>query len=368
MKLTPKWVLWFSLIGIYVMVLGGVFYYNLFKWTFDEKLKSDVIDLARAKSPDLIKGLIRSPKVITFDEYDVMTWLRTDKRITDVIYINGNGTIRWHKQAAYLGMPFDKYEKEVGLSTDAIAQAYYLGQPKVRLVEKQPFYEIAIPLKAKGDVIIGILSMLVSREGAERVISSAMSKYIVGAIGVLLLLGIPLYLFMNHYVINPLIALRDSVDSISTKTFEIKFAARRDEIGELAEAIGAFLEKVRVELSSVTDNERQRQNYEQGWWQAVLATAVPRGTRALVVDEDNNVMFSNFEIAAASDQKIHLLDVVDSRQQDVLRLIGLAMDTPRQTIEGDTVFKGESSHVRAVQIVSEGNARRTLVLFEPQRA
>ncbi len=37
MKLSAKWFLWFTGIGIYVMCLGGIFYYNLFKWTFDER-------------------------------------------------------------------------------------------------------------------------------------------------------------------------------------------------------------------------------------------------------------------------------------------------------------------------------------------
>ena len=41
MRLSSKWFLWFTMIGIYVMVLGGIFYYNLFKWTFDERLKQE---------------------------------------------------------------------------------------------------------------------------------------------------------------------------------------------------------------------------------------------------------------------------------------------------------------------------------------
>ncbi|MFA5162145.1 MAG: hypothetical protein WC421_07850 [Elusimicrobiales bacterium] len=365
MKLSAKWFVWFGLVGIYVMVLGGVFYYNLFKWTFDEKLKNDVIEMARLKTADLTAGLIRSPRVITLDEYDVMNWFRNDNRIAEIIYISGAGSIRWHKHAKYIGMMLDDYEKEIGLATNAVSQAYYSGNPKVYLVRGQPFYEIAIPLRARENVIIGVLDLLVSREGSERIISSAMRKYIVGAAGVLLLLGIPLYLFLSHYVITPLSVLRDSIDNISTKSFEIKFARRRDEIGELAESVALFLDKVRVELSDITERDRQRHAHEQAWWQAVLTTAVKRGSRAIVVDEDNNVLYANFEMSAVPGQKLHLLDVVDSQQQDVLKLIGMAMETTQTSVEGDTTFKGEPAHVRAVQVQSEGTLKRTLIIFEP---
>jgi hypothetical protein len=58
--------MWFSGIGIYVMLLGGVFYYNLFKWTFDEKLKGEVLEMVRLKSPELMDGLLRNASAITF--------------------------------------------------------------------------------------------------------------------------------------------------------------------------------------------------------------------------------------------------------------------------------------------------------------
>lgn len=367
MKLSLKWFMWFTIIGAYVMVLGGVFYYNLFKWTFDEKLKQDMLEMVRIKSPELIKGLARSPKVITFDEYDVMDWMRTDKRIVDIIYINGSGTLRWHRKPEFFGMPYEDYDKTVGVPTDVIAQAYYTGSPKVRQVPKQPFYDMAIPLKAKGEVILGIVYIQVSREGADKVISSAMRKYVFGAIGVLFLLGIPLYLFLSHYVVSPLNSLRESIESISTKSFEMKFANRRDEIGELADSISSFLEKVRSELASVSERDSLRQQYEAQWWQMVLDAAVNKGTLGIVVDEDNSVLFSNFQLSKSDpNQKMHLLDVVDSQQQDVLRLIGMAMDAPGQLVEGDTTFRNSPAHLKVVAIQSENAMKRTLILLEPR--
>ena len=78
MRLTFKWLLWFIGIGIYVMCLGGVFYYNLFKSTFDEKLKMDVIDTVKVYAPTIRNGLLSSPNAPTLDEYDIMTSLAKD--------------------------------------------------------------------------------------------------------------------------------------------------------------------------------------------------------------------------------------------------------------------------------------------------
>ena len=75
MTLTAKWILAFSMLGVYVMGLGGVFYYNLFKWTFDEKLKQEVIETVKQYSKSMTNGLLANQKAISFEEYDIMTAL-----------------------------------------------------------------------------------------------------------------------------------------------------------------------------------------------------------------------------------------------------------------------------------------------------
>jgi HAMP domain-containing protein len=370
MKLVPKWMLWFVCIGIYVMVLGGVFYYNLFKWTFDEKLKQDVLERVRMKSPDLIQNLLKSPKALSFNELDVIDWLKSDKRIVDILYLNGNGTIRWHKLGQYLGMPFDEYEEKVGVPTDAIGQAYVSLSPKVRLIPKQPFYEIAIPLKAKGDVVIGILSLQVSREGAEKIIKSAMQKYIIGALGILFLLGLPLYVFMSTYVTSRINSLKDSVQSVSTKSFEMKFdSTKKDEIGNLANSINELLARVKYEINILSSKDMQKHVNEQSWWEAVLNAAVCDDSKVMVVDENNTILYANFNLGkdTVGAEKLHLLDVVDNQQQDVLRLISEALDNPRNVVEGDTIVKGQKTLVRVVQLSTDSNIKRTLILFVPQK-
>ncbi|NLO92413.1 MAG: hypothetical protein GX410_10560 [Elusimicrobia bacterium] len=367
MKLSLKWFLWFGGICCYVLVLGGIFYYNLFKWVFDERLKQDVLEAVRHNAQVILKGLQRNPTSITFDEYDVMDALKSDKRIVDMVYWNKDGTIRWYKQASFIGTQYDDYNKSVGLQTSVLMDAYKSGSVKVSPVPGQPYYDMAIPFRARGGVI-GILTLQVSREDSDRIIRSAMRKYIMGALGVMVLLGVPLYIFLLHYVISPLVSLKESIDTISTKSFEMRFMARSDEIGELTESISNFLAKVRVELEAVYEKDRQRQAYEQTWWQSILNTAVSKTSRALVVDEDNNILFANFELRRPDPpQKLHLLDVIDTQQQDVLRLIGNAMDSPRESMEGETVFKGIPYVVKVVQLQAEGNIRRTLILFEPKQ-
>lgn len=351
------------------MFLGGVFYYNLFKWTFDEKLKQDVLDLVKVHAVTLLEGLQRSPDVLTMAEYDVMQQLSKDDRVAGVLYLNKGGYVRWHKEARFINMAFEDYLKTVGtdgIPTDAIAAAHETKSPKVRLVPKQPFYEIAIPLSVKGSAI-GIVDLMVSRAGAANLISAAMAKYVFGAVGVLILLGIPLYVFIHHFVVGPLANLRDAVDSISTKTFEMRFARRADEIGEAAAAIENFLHKIKSELDTIAMRSQMRQEAEQHWWQSILATVIPPGCKVIVVDEDNNVLYANFSLnQPAPDQKLHLLDVVDAQQQELLRLISDALDKPNQVVEGDTAFKGESFHLKVVHLEESAELRRTLMLFEPR--
>lgn len=370
MKLAAKWFLWFCGIGLYVMFLGGIFYYNLFRWTFDEKLKQEAIDMVRVYAPTLIKGLSRSQSAITMEEFDIVTkGIAKDERVASLVYLNRFGEVRWFKDPSKITLAFDEFAKQWPPPTDAIEQAYVSKTPKVRAVKDQPLYEVAIPLAVRGEVM-GIVDMQISRVGVERIIQQAMHKYMLGAIGVLFLLGIPLYFFLHHFVLQPLTLLRDAIEGISFKSLEFKFPARKDEFGELGGAIQVFLQKVRAELANAMVREKARGAAEQRWWQSILQTIVSKQHYAVVVDEDNTVLYTNFPVNAKVDPgaKLHLLDVLDNQQQDVLRLVGVALDRPNQVAETDTVFRNEPCHVRAVHLEEEGELRRTLILFESKRA
>ncbi len=366
MRLTAKWLLWFIGIGIYVMCLGGVFYYNLFKWTFDEKLKKDVTESVRVFAPTMRNGLLKNPKIITFEEYDIMQSLVKDERISSVIYLSRAGTVRWHKQSRFIGMAWADFQKEYPPPTDAIGQAYLAKTPKVRQVPNEPFYEIAIPFSVRGE-IIGIIDVLVSKAGTDVLIGSAMRKYVFGAIGILFLLGLPLYFFLRHYIISPMKTLRDSVETISLKNFDLRFSSKKNEIGDLADAVSQLLGKMKVEMDGILNRDYKYKDAEQKWWRALLSVIVPGNEYIIVVDENNNILYANFELAGGMDAKnIHLLDVVDSQQQTLLRLVGQAFDTPGRPVEGETVFRNQNLNVKVLHVGETSEMNRTLIMFYPK--
>ena len=366
MNLAVKWILAFSMLGVYVMGLGGVFYYNLFKWTFDEKLKQEVIETVKQYSKSMTNGLLTNQKAISLDEYDIMTTLSKDERITSMVYLNRIGVMRWHKESRFIGVPWDEYKEQIPPPTDAINQAFASRVPKVQQVKGEPFYEMAIPFSARGE-IIGILDLLVSRAGAEVLIGSAMKKYVMGAIGVLLLLGVPLYLFLNHYVISPMDQLRDSIDSITIKSFELRFPERNDEVGAIATAVNNLLGKVKSEFNEFDERSRIYQEEEQRWWRSLLNVIVPESSHVIVVDENNNILYANFEIAAVAEgNKVHLLDVVDTQQQTLLRLVGDAFEKTDVPVSGETMFKGKMCELKVLHVGQTSDVSRTLILFSPK--
>ncbi len=355
--------MWFEGIGIYVMFLGGVFYYNIIKWTYDEKLKQDVIETVKVYAPTMRTGLLNTPNAISFEEYDIMMSLAKDERITSMLYLSRTGKVRWQKESRFIGMDWGELQKQVPPATDAIAQAYLSKMPKVRQVKGEPFYEIAIPFSVRGE-IIGIMDLLVSRAGAEVLIGSAMRKYVFGAIGVLFLLGLPLYFFFHHYVISPMEALRESIESVSLKNFDLRFPPRSDELGELAGGITRLMGKMKVEIEGISNRDRTYREAEQRWWRSLLNITVPPTNYVIVVDENNSILYANFELAQGMDVKnIHLLDVVDSQQQTLLRLVGQAFEMPDQPVEGETVFKGRNFNVKVLHVGQTAETNRTLILF-----
>ncbi|MBI4057388.1 MAG: hypothetical protein HY399_07590 [Elusimicrobia bacterium] len=369
MKLGSKWFLWLFSVAFYVIILGGFFFYRLFHWTFDEKLKQGSIEMVRVYAPTLLKGLQKNVDVITLDELDVMGTFSKDDRVAALLYLNKSGKVRWHKDASLMNMTYEDYGKKIGIPTNAIEQAYLSKSPKVREVPNQSVYDIAIPLSVRGDVL-GIVDLQISRKGAESLIRSAMIYYFFGGLGVLFVLGFCLSWFMYRSILTPLATLRDALESLNVKNLDLKFGSRKDEIGDLAEVIGSFLYKIKTEMTSALGKEKQRETAEEQWWDRILSTIVGKGQKAIVVDEDNNVLHTNFPLQGGSaiGSKLHLLDIVDSQQQDLLRLVGIALDRPNELVEGDTVFHAEPCHVRVLHLKGQGEIKRTLILFEPKRA
>lgn len=99
--------------------------------------------------------------------------------------------------------------------------------------------------------------------------------------------------------------------------------------------------------------------------------------RTIVVDQDNAVLFTDFTPKKASpeagahlrkpraDEKPHLLDILDAKDSDILRVIGVAIDRPGQTVESDVTFRSESLHLLVLHV--DGPPVRTHIVFQPLR-
>ena len=167
MKLTSKWLLWFVLVTVYAAVIGGLFYYNLFKFVFDKKLQNEMVEMVRYRAPQLVQGLAAKPKQVSFNEASQMKdMMQNDARVKSIVYLNYDGSIRWHENTKFMGMSYTDYNNAVGFDTNAAVQAIRSGLPRAILANKGDVYDMAIPLLAKGNTVAGVVNLTVSRAAA----------------------------------------------------------------------------------------------------------------------------------------------------------------------------------------------------------
>ncbi len=371
MKLTAKWLLWFVLVTVYAAVIGGLSYYNLFKSVFDTKLQADMIAMVHPRASQFLHGLISRPKpkegdALPFTEARLIKEMKAaDSRIISSIYLNYDGSIRWHDNVDFLGKSYADYNNEVGFASNAPALAIRRAAPQAVLVDDGNAYDIAIPLLAKNQVVAGVVDLIVSREDARKEIRSAMVRYAIGVVIMLVLIGGVLYLFLLLKVIRPLGALKDSVEAVSLNNLTLNYPTRQDEVGDVAVSIESLLGKITEDIKSLEQGEIVSLEREKTWWKAIFAVAVPRGTRALVVDENNNVLYTNFELKAAEKRKVHLLDIFDGRQQGIIQILGEALEKPTKVLRGTVMSQNVKCTVRAVQLPNDAGKNRIVVTLEP---
>ena len=369
MKLTSKWLLWFVLVTVYAAVIGGLFYYNLFKFVFDKKLQNEMVEMVRFRAPTLVQWLASRPKgEATFREAEIMKGLqRNDDRIKSLVYLNYDGSIRWHENTKFLRMSYSDYNNSVGFETNAVVQAIRDGMPRAILAGNGDYYDMAIPLLAKGNTVAGVVNVTVSRENAKQLIQSSMVRYAIGAFIMILLIGGVLYLFLLLKILRPLESLKDSVEAVSLNNLKLSFPARRDEIGDVAVAVSALLGKIREDIKSLENVEIMSFEKEQRWRKSILAVTVPKGSRALVIDENNNILYTNFELHMPGKEKVHLLDIFDGRQQEIIQVVGEALENPTKVLRGTVVNKNVKCVVKAVQLPDDAGKNRIVLVLEPEK-
>lgn len=369
MKLTSKWLLWFVLVTVYAAVIGGLFYYNLFKYVFDTKLQNEMIEMVRYRTGQLVQGLAAKPKQVSFNEASQMKdMLQNDSRIKSIIYLNYDGSIRWHENTKFMGMSYTDYNNSVGFDSNAAVQAIRSGLPRAVLTGRGETYDMAIPLLAnKGSTVAGVVHLTISRVAARKLIRSAMAKYCVGVVIMILLIGGVLYLFLLLKVIRPLVSLKDNIEAVSLNNLTMDFPPCKDEIGDVAQAVKGLLGKIREDIKGLEDVEIMSLDKEKTWWKSILAVAVPKGSRALVVDENNNVLYTNFEFKATEKRKVHLLDIFDGRQQEIIQVVGEALENPTKVLRANIENQGVKCVVKALQLPDDAGKNRMIVVLEPEK-
>lgn len=369
MKLTSKWLLWFILVTVYAVVLGGLFFYNyLFKSTFDTKLQNEMVAMVRFRAPQLIQGLVHQPRDVSFKEVDQMKdMLQNDARVKSIIYLNYDGSIRWHKNTKFIGMSHADYNNAVGFESNATVQAIRSGSPRAVLTAKGDSYEMAIPLLAKGGTVAGVVDLVVSRTAARELIRNSMLCYSIGAFIMFALIGGVLYLFLLVKVIRPLLNLKDGIEAVSLNDLKLNYEAPKDEVGDVAVAVEGLLGKISEDIKGLENMEIMSLEKEKTWWKAVFSVTVPKGTRALVVDENNNVLYTNFEFKVTEKRKVHLLDIFDGRQQEIIRVVGEALENPAKVLRGKVTNREVKCVVKAVQLPDDAGKNRIIVVLDPEK-
>lgn len=368
MKLTSKWILWFVLVTVYASVIGGLFYYNLFKFVFDKKLQNEMVEMVRFRTPTLVQSLAARPKgEASFVEAEIMKGLaRNDDRISSLIYLNYDGSIRWHENTKFLRMSWQDYQNTVGVETNAVPQATRDLLPRAILTRDGNFYDMAIPLLAKDNRVAGVVNVTVSRENAKKLIHSSMIRYVFGAFIMVLLIGGVLYLFLLLKILRPLQGLKDSIEAVSLNNLSLAYGERKDEIGDVAESVKSLLSKIREDIKGLENVEIMSLEKEQKWWKTIFAITVPKGSRAMVIDENNNILYTNFELKVPGKDTVHLLDIFDGRQQEIIQVVGEALENPAKVLRGSVVNKDVQCLVKAVQLPDDAGKNRIVLVLEPE--
>ena len=369
MKLTSKWLLWFILVTVYAAVIGGLFYYNLFKFVFDKKLQSEMVEMVRYRAPQLVQGLAARPKgEASFNEViQIKDMMQNDARVKSIIYLNYDGSIRWHENTKFLGMSYQDYNNSVGFDSNSVVQAIRGAEPRAILTASGDEYDMAVPLLAKGNTVAGVVDLTVSRTSARELIHTSMIRYAVGAVIMILLIGGVLYLFLLLKIIRPLNTLKDTIEAVSLNNLTLPYQPRHDEIGDVANAVQGLLSKITEDIQGLENVEIMSLEKEKTWWKAIFAVTVPKGTRALVVDENNNVLYTNFELKQAEGKKVHLLDIFDGRQQEIIRVVGEALENPAKVLRGQVISQKVKCLVKAVQLPDDAGKNRIVVVLEPEK-
>jgi formylglycine-generating enzyme required for sulfatase activity len=101
----------------------------------------------------LAPGLGRSQMAISLYEFDFMSAISGRPGVSNLVYLNKYGEVRWHKDPLMFNLTFDQFAREAQQPAGEIVDAIQKKAPAVRPAAKgQPPF-VAIPLEQDGDVV-----------------------------------------------------------------------------------------------------------------------------------------------------------------------------------------------------------------------
>ena len=89
------------------------------------------------------------------------------------------------------------------------------------------------------------------------------------------------------------------------------------------------------------------------------------GKTLLFSDENNNIMHTNFDLPLKKEGPVHLLDLFGANQQEMMRVVGQAMENPGKIFRATTQSGGREFGIKTLQLTSKGGIIRTLIILEP---
>lgn len=87
----------------------------------------------------------------------------------------------------------------------------------------------------------------------------------------------------------------------------------------------------------------------------------------MVIDENNNILYTNFELNSKKTGPVHLLDIFDGRQQNIIQVVGEALENPTKVLRGTVINKNVQCLVKAVQLPDDAGKNRMVLVLEPEK-
>lgn len=400
MKISLKWTILFLITGGYVFFFAGLWYSNLFRWFFDQKLSQELVALLYVNQNRFVNNILSSPRAVTIEEVDTMKNFLKDSRIINALMIDKHGRIRWAADTSFFGKRIEELEQTQPPPTKAILRAYVTKTPKVIAFrrEDKDYYEVAVPLMSHGD-IKGVVSLEVSREESKATLAAGMMKFYMGGgvvVAIFLVTGV---LFLQKVVTGRIAEMKDIVENLSlAQPAWPQSQFKPDELGDLAKGFATFLDRLRATFSRLEKDRMQLGDLEKARWEQILKVLIRTGG-VIVLDSDNYCLATHHmdemikkssasaakraaaapgipgslmspavegQVASAS-TRIHLLDFMTSTE--LLQLINRALERPGHFLEENVVLDDLPYAARVMTLMgSQPQETRTVVWLDPRKA